>query len=97
VHRALYQVAALSVLAAFNGIVAVYFKENYNLFVTNTTHTILGSTIGFLLLLKAALSYNHYNAAKQARIRSICVWPADSLLRVPVTFCSYNCACSSRL
>ena len=56
---------ALSVLAAFNGIVAVYFKENYNLFVTNTTHTILGSTIGFLLLLKAVLSYNHYDAAKQ--------------------------------
>jgi len=59
------QVAALSVLAAFHGIVAVYFKENYNLFVTNTTHTILGPTVGFLLLLKAALSYHHYKVAKQ--------------------------------
>ena len=62
---ALPQVASLSVLAAFHGVVAVYFKDNYNLFVTNTTHTILGSTVGFLLLLKATLCYRHYSAAKQ--------------------------------
>jgi hypothetical protein len=63
------QVAPLSVLAAFHGVVAVYFKENYNLFVTNTTHTILSSTVGFLLLLKATLCYRHYGAAKQV------LWP----------------------
>jgi hypothetical protein len=63
------QVAPLSVLAAFHGVVAVYFKENYNLFVTNTTHTILSSTVGFLLLLKATLCYRHYAAAKQVH------WP----------------------
>ena len=60
--------ASLSILAAFHGIVAVYFKENYNLFVTNTTHTILGSTVGFLLLLKAGLCYRHYSIAKQVGI-----------------------------
>lgn len=54
------QVAPLSVLAAFHGIVAVYFKENYNIFVTNTTHTITGSTVGFLLIFKAVLSFRHY-------------------------------------
>ena len=59
------QVAPLAVLAAFHGVVAVYFKENYNLFVTNTTHTILGPTVGFLLLLKASISYRHYGVAKQ--------------------------------
>ena len=63
------QVAPLSVLAAFHGVVAVYFKENYNLFVTNTTHTILSSTVGFLLLLKATLCFRHYGAAKQV------LWP----------------------
>jgi hypothetical protein len=61
------QIAALSVLAAFHGVVAVYFKENYNLFVTNTTHSICGTTVGLLLLLKAGLSYRHYSAAKQVR------------------------------
>ena len=36
------------------------FKENYNIFVTNTTHTITGSTVGFLLIFKAVLSFRHY-------------------------------------
>jgi len=73
------QVASLSILAAFHGIVAVYFKENYNLFVTNTTHTILGPTVGFLLLLKAALSYHHYKVAKQVLAPACSVAPPACL------------------
>jgi hypothetical protein len=59
------QVAPLAILACFHGIVAVYFKSNYNLFVSDTTHTILSPAVAILLIFKAVLSYQHYTLAKQ--------------------------------
>lgn len=54
-------VAYLSVLCAINGAISVYFKESYNFFVDNTPHMYIGTTIGLLLILKAALAYRQYS------------------------------------
>lgn len=59
------KVAPLTILACFHGIVAVYFKSNYNLFVSDTTHTILSPAVAILLIFKSVLSYQHYTLAKR--------------------------------
>lgn len=69
----------VSCIAALHAAIAVYFKENYNLFVSDTSHTLVGTTIGFLLIMKAVLAYLHYNEARQVffefmdSVRNLCV------------------------
>mmetsp|Transcript_34275 Transcript_34275/g.107382 ORF Transcript_34275/g.107382 Transcript_34275/m.107382 type:complete len:446 (+) Transcript_34275:107-1444(+) len=55
----------LAAISGMNGIVAVYFKENYNYYITSTTHSLMASTLGFFLILKNCLAFFHFHSAKR--------------------------------
>jgi predicted membrane chloride channel (bestrophin family) len=56
----------VSLVCAVNGVIAVFFKDQYNLYITDTSHALIGTAVALLVVLKSTIAYQHFAAAKQS-------------------------------
>ncbi|KAJ1480660.1 Bestrophin/UPF0187, partial [Baffinella frigidus] len=55
----------VSMICGLNGIIGVFFKDEYNLYMTDTSHEMIGTAVALILVFKCVMAYQHYSVAKQ--------------------------------
>jgi predicted membrane chloride channel (bestrophin family) len=56
----------VSLICSVNGVIAVFFKDQYNLYITDTSHALIGTAVALLVVFKSTIAYQHFAAAKQS-------------------------------